>query len=387
MPRRILSLLLPVLVAVMLPGTAVGAVSASLTWNASSDANVTGYNVYYGGASRQYTNSVPVGSVTNVVVGQLAENTVYFFSAKGHDAAGNESPFSNEAAFCGFTVSPTVCVQQLVLATNLTGDQLSFSLTCDAPAGADIDATNGVFSWSPGLDYASTTNVVTVLVTDSSNPGSSYSETLLITVSDYLELGLGSAVVQTSQSGSLPLIVTASDTLTNLETFLAWPADRLGTPTLSLLPPAVGGSVQAQNGGLVVDLKFPPGQTFPVATTVAQLNFQALPGQSSAFLNINANSLAGTKTDASGFSNVGAQPGEVVVVGNNPLMRCQSVAGVGRTLTLFGNPGANYQLQYTTNLVPPVVWQPVASHQQGNVTDSVTVDDSQPVIFYQLLQQ
>jgi hypothetical protein len=138
---------------------------------------------------------------------------------------------------------------------------------------------------------------------------------------------------------------------------------------------------------LVVQLQFPPGQTFPEAATVAQLNFQALPGGSSAFLNISANSLAGTKTDASAFSNVGAQPGQVVVVGNNPLLRSQSVPGAGRTLTLFGNPGANYQLQFTTNLVPPVVWQPAANHQQGNVNESVTVDDSQPVIYYRLQQQ
>jgi hypothetical protein len=375
------------LVAATVPMTAAAQVTARLTWNASSDTNVTGYNVYYGGASRQYTNSIGVGGVTNAVIGPLAEETVYFFAAKSHDAAGNESPFSNEAALCGFTVVPTVFVQQSVLATNLTGDQLSFSLTSDAPAGADIDATNGVFEWGPGLEYASTTNVVTVLVTDNSNPGLSFAETLLIKVTDYLELGVGSATVQTGQSGSLPLTVTASDTLTNLQMAMAWPADRLGTPTLSLLPPAVGGSVQAQNGGLVVQLQFPPGQTFPEATTVAQLNFQAQAGMSSAFLNLRVNGLAGTKTDASGFSNVGSQGGEVVMVGNNPLLRPQSAPGAGRTLTLFGNPGANYQLQFTTNLIPPVVWQPAANHQQGSVTESVPVDDSQPVIYYRVQQQ
>jgi hypothetical protein len=53
---------------------------------------------------------------------------------------------------------------------------------------------------------------------------------------------------------------------------------------------------------------------------------------------------------------------------------------------LFGNPGANYQVQFTTNLTPPIVWSPLVNHQQTNLVESVDVDATQPGIFYRLQQ-
>jgi len=42
--------------------------SVTLVWTADSDTNVVGYRVYYGVASRVYTNSIDVGDVTNATV-------------------------------------------------------------------------------------------------------------------------------------------------------------------------------------------------------------------------------------------------------------------------------------------------------------------------------
>jgi len=57
-----------------LPLSGAASLSANLTWIASPDATVTGYNIYYGGVSHQYTNTVSVGNVTNVVISGLLEN-------------------------------------------------------------------------------------------------------------------------------------------------------------------------------------------------------------------------------------------------------------------------------------------------------------------------
>ena len=72
----------PMLLAATLPPAALAAVSASLTWIASSDPSVTGYDIYYGGTSQQFTNQVSVGAVTTTVISGLTANTAYFFAAK-----------------------------------------------------------------------------------------------------------------------------------------------------------------------------------------------------------------------------------------------------------------------------------------------------------------
>ena len=53
-----LSLVLPILLATGLPRSAFANVSVNLTWVASADPDVTGYDIYYGGASEQFTNTV-----------------------------------------------------------------------------------------------------------------------------------------------------------------------------------------------------------------------------------------------------------------------------------------------------------------------------------------
>ncbi len=85
---------------VLLAFTALSAfadVSVPLAWNPSPDVNVAGYKIYYGGASRTYTNFVDVGNVTSTVISGLTEGTTYFFAATTYGADGVESDFSAEA--------------------------------------------------------------------------------------------------------------------------------------------------------------------------------------------------------------------------------------------------------------------------------------------------
>lgn len=361
-------------------------VSANLTWTASTDPSVTGYNIYFGGSRGQYTNMVSVATVTNAVVADLSEGVTYFFAARAHNAADTESPFSNEALFCGLTVSPGTCVQQCAIPTNSTGDQLTFSLAGNAPAGATIDSTNGVFVWRPGLDDASTTNVISVTITDNTNPSLSSSETLLVVVTDYLQTGLGSTTAQAGQSAALPISWVASDEITNLQVKVAWPTGLLGTPTLTFAPPVVAGSLQMQDAAAVVTLQVAPGQSSALGHTVAQLNFQAPPGQPSAFVDVPVTAVGGIKSDGAWYRNVTAESGQVVLVGSSPLLQLQRSAAQSHSLTLFGSPGISYQVQMATNLAPPVVWVPLLNHQQINVSDSLDLDDPQPTTYYRLRQ-
>ncbi len=59
---------------------------------------------------------------------------------------------------------------------------LHFSLDPGAPQGASINAVTGEFSWVPSLAYASTTNSITVRVTDDGSPATSDTSTFSVTV-------------------------------------------------------------------------------------------------------------------------------------------------------------------------------------------------------------
>ncbi len=378
--------ILPYLLATGLPLSGAASVSANLTWIASPDPAVTGYNVYYGSASHQYTNVVSVGNSTNVVISGLLENTPYFFAAKAYDSAGNQSDFSNEAALAGFAATPDGSLRLNTLPQNFTGDPLTFSLDASAPPGATINPTNGIVSWTPGRAYASTTNYLNVIVTDTVNPALSISETLVITVGDYLEFRLGAAAVPTGQANSLPLTVASSSSVTNLQITLAWPGTSLMNPTLTFAPPIVSGSLQNQNNQIVIQLQTAADQPLTGTNQVAQVNFQSAPGQPSTIFSIPATAATGNTADGSAYANVVVEAGEVAVVGASPLLRPQANAGQGRSLTLFANPGANYQLQSTTSLIPPVTWTPLMNYQPTNASQTVSLDSTEPVIFYRLQQ-
>jgi hypothetical protein len=377
--------LLPVLLAAGLPFSAAAAVSASLSWSASPDASVTGYNIYFGGASHEYTNSISVGNVSSTVISGLLENTPYFFAAKALNSTGDESDFSNEAAFAGLTTSPDSALRLKTIPNNLTGNPLRFSLDGSAPAGATINPTNGIIYWTPGRDYAATTNYFNVIVTDTVNPALSITETLLITVGNYLEFRLGATAGPAGQSNRLPLTVASSTSVTNVQITLDWPGTSLCNPTLTFAPPIISGSLQTQDHQLVIQLQTAADQPLTGTNQVAQLNFQATAGLPSTIFSIPVSNASGDTADGSTDANVVTIAGEVVVVGDRPLLRPQTDASQGRTLTLFANPGS-YELQSATSLTPPVTWTPLLDYQQTNVAQTVSLDSDNPVIFYRLEQ-
>jgi len=82
--------------------------SVTLAWDASPDASVTGYRIYYGVASKNYTNSVTIGNVTNVTLVALRPGVTYWFAATAVDGSGLESDFSNEISYHMPFLNPTL---------------------------------------------------------------------------------------------------------------------------------------------------------------------------------------------------------------------------------------------------------------------------------------
>ena len=82
--------------------------SVTLAWNASTDPTVVGYNIYYGGASGDYTNTLSAGNATNLTVSGLVAGDTYYFAATSYNSSGVQSPFSSEVSYSVPTNTVTV---------------------------------------------------------------------------------------------------------------------------------------------------------------------------------------------------------------------------------------------------------------------------------------
>ncbi len=369
------------------PVTALGSVSTTIAWFPSSDTNVTGYNIYYGTTSHTYTGMIATGNATNATITNLQPDTTYFLSLKSHNAAGDEGEFSDEASFAGYAITPTSGgLRVKTFPTALKLDQLIFSLAPGAPAGARINPTNGVVSWTPSLADANTTQTLNVIITDLTKPAASTQQTIVVTVSDFLKITLDSVAVQVGQAGNLSLSASASDGLTNLTFNVNWPSNNLLNPQLTFAAPIAGGILQNQGTNLCGKLWTANGDLLTGTNVFAQIHFQVGADQTSAFLNVPITSVTANKADGTTFSNLGIQAGEVVVIGINPLLRPAVSTDQGRVLSLYTNPGINYQIQYSTNLAATVAWQPLQNFQPTNVLQTVNLDSANPIIFYRLMQ-
>lgn len=78
---------------------AIAAGNVTLAWDASPDASVTGYRIYWGAASQSYTNSQTGDTNLTMTITNLTPGVRYFFAATAFDGNGLESDFSNETSY------------------------------------------------------------------------------------------------------------------------------------------------------------------------------------------------------------------------------------------------------------------------------------------------
>jgi len=116
-PLLAVALLLSVLLSWLgAPNAAFGVVGGTtyhvaLAWNPSTDPNVIGYRVYYGGSSGVYTNVTDIGNATSNTVTGLIGGSAYYFSVTAYDSTGMESAFSGEVSY-----TPAIPSLQLTIA-------------------------------------------------------------------------------------------------------------------------------------------------------------------------------------------------------------------------------------------------------------------------------
>jgi hypothetical protein len=78
---------------------ALGDQSLTMSWNPSSDASVTGFNLYYSTNGVNYEAAIDVGTNTTYSVSGLTEGQTVYFYLTAYNAAGAESPPSSQLVY------------------------------------------------------------------------------------------------------------------------------------------------------------------------------------------------------------------------------------------------------------------------------------------------
>lgn len=205
----------------------------------------------------------------------------------------------------------------------------------------------------------------------------------LFNYNQFLSLKIGSALLRAGDTVSIPIELNASS-VTNFSFTMDLATNRFSNMTLQPLSPSLGSAtlqVTASNR-IQVNMSAVSGQTFQGDQQIAQFNFVTASNQPSAFIQLSPRSVQARNVDSSVTSNILLQDGRMVVIGNEPLLETSLGANRSRNLTLYGKPGASYQIQYCTNIVNPPAWTYLMRVPMTNLSEVFTgLDGSKTSMF------
>lgn len=285
-----------------------------------------------------------------------------------------------------------VSVGELLIFTNHAVDldyppqTLRFSLASGAPAGAGVNPTNGIFRWLPTFVWASTTNPITVRVTDNGSPPATDEKTFIVMVSDYLAISLGSTPVRAGDDGEIPLNCQASAKVSELAFEVSYPPNRWTNLTLRSLSPLVGLAAiePLSDSASRFRVQAKAGQEFFGNVHLAQVAFSTFANQSSAFVPLSLTNLEAFEPGGSPISRVVGSPARLVVIAENSLLEAGCLPTRERFLTVYGKIGTSYVIESKTNLTVSAPWQPVAYLTLSNASQVVLLPvTSSQTVFYQ----
>jgi chitinase len=141
LPRRSRNLIVfSVLLAAILFSVMARAETVTLAWDPNTESDLAGYRLHYGTASRNYTQSVDAGNVTQHAINNLSAGQTYYFAATAYNTAGNESGYSAE-------VSHTLPAANQAPSVNAGADQTVSAGASVTLSGTGSDPDNGIASW------------------------------------------------------------------------------------------------------------------------------------------------------------------------------------------------------------------------------------------------
>ncbi|MBI1842112.1 MAG: cadherin repeat domain-containing protein [Verrucomicrobia bacterium] len=302
----------------------------------------------------------------------------------------NTPPSLGAAATRTIREEQTLTVVFKAADADLPPQALSFSLGVNAPAGAKISPTTGVFSWRPNSSQGPSTNRIEVRVSDDGVPSMSATQTLTVIVRDTspFSFAVGSTNVFAGETNSVPLLFSSSLDLAlkTVDFVLDVPADRLAG--LAIQDAAAGevlSSVLSPAGGNSSALRFTldPSQIGSGLHPIASLKFHAVSNAHSTVATLQMQNLVGTRSDGAAITTGGRKDGAVIVVGDEPVLSMDPQP----QLVIYGRPGQTYIIQYTTELTENPAWKEWTRKTQ--VDRIMTVSDlvqGAGSVFYRVVQ-
>jgi hypothetical protein len=112
-----------------------------LSWSASANASVTGYDIYYGTNSGNYPYLLNAGNTNLVTIANLSPGVTYYFAATAYDAEGDQSTLSSEISY--------LVPGMLTLASGtVPGTQGALQFSVAPGSSYEIQASTDLINWT-----------------------------------------------------------------------------------------------------------------------------------------------------------------------------------------------------------------------------------------------
>jgi hypothetical protein len=244
-----------------------------------------------------------------------------------------------------------------------------------SPVGSQLFAASVLGSYSSGL-----TQTYSLIFSNNFSVGQSGAVSLGALPAT---ISLGTGVMLAGGSGSVPITLDSQSALIGLSFVLNLPTNLFTAISVQRTTPALNVpslSVLSSNA-VQLDFTAASGQNLEGNQQIAQLNLTAASDQSSAFVPLWPQAPQGTNASA-GVTNVfSVQPGRAVIIGPQPLLEMQLVAG-RRDLVLYGIPGRSYQIQSLADLARPAGWSDLLRVPMTNLAQVIPNLDSSPAALF-----
>jgi hypothetical protein len=120
---------------------------------------------------------------------------------------------------------------------------------------------------------------------------------------------------------------------------------------------------------------------------IAQLNFTTASNDSSAFVQLQPQSIQATNPNPAAAISFLANQGQIVIVGPQSLLQASTDTGGIRKLKLYGIPWASFEIQYSTNLADPNGWKDLMRVPMTNIVATFSgLNMNMPGVFYRAYQ-
>ena len=124
-----------------------------------------------------------------------------------------------------------------------------------------------------------------------------------------------------------------------------------------------------------------------ITNQVAWLRFTTVSNQSSAFVNLNLDNTVGFHPDGTAVRNFAAQSGQLVVIGEEPLLEAGFDTSQAPTVMIYGKPGSTVVWETAQTIGPEASWTAHPSITMTNLWVQLPAPPNVPQQFYRARRQ